>query len=215
MPPDFVVVMDTSGSMNLSINASPQDEEWLYETGDSLPDTNPRKIRVLSEPTRMTVAKQAFGSMQEHLHNDIDTRLLTFDGCYATVDNGLFKNTERRQLEQSVQNLRANGGTPLADSLKTAADAVDGRLRDALIVMFVDGEDGCGKNACVVSERIARMQPRLRVNIVNISDSELSNCVAQNTGGRVYSAHNADEIKNVLRKASEEVSIDPNCDDPL
>jgi len=210
-PPDFAVVLDTSGSMNLNIEVSPADEQWFLSTGVHLPEDNPRRVRMLSEPTRLTVAKQAFGGMLDNLHPDIDTRLITFDGCYNQIDQGLFDQSQRAQLKRGVQQLGANDGTPLASSLELAASQVDGRMRDALVVMFVDGEDGCERNACEVSRGIARQQPRLRVNVVNISDSELSNCIAENTGGRVYTARNAVEVASMLREASQEVSATPSC----
>ena len=210
-PPDFAVVLDTSGSMNLNIDVSPADDQWFHSTGVHLPENNPRRARMLSEPTRLTVAKQAFGGMLDTLHPDINTRLITFDGCYNQIDRGLFGQSQRDQLKRSVQQLGANDGTPLASSLELAASQVDGRLHDALVVMFVDGEDGCERNACAVSRSIARQQPRLRVNVVNISDSELSNCIAENTGGRVYTARNAAEVASMLREASEEVSSTPTC----
>ena len=209
--PDFAVVLDTSGSMNLNIDASAEDERWINTLGGNLPDSNPRRARVLSEPTRLSVAKQAFSGMLDNLHPAIDTRLITFDGCYNQIDQGLFNQSQRAQLKRGVQQLGANDGTPLASSLELAASQVDGRLHDALIVMFVDGEDGCERNACAVSRSIARQQPRLRVNVVNISDSELSNCIAENTGGRVYTARNAAEVESMLRDASEEVSANPGC----
>jgi len=210
-PPDFAVVLDTSGSMNLNIDVSPEDDLWFHSTGIRLPEDDPRRARMLSEPTRLTVAKQAFGGMLDNLHPAIDTRLVTFDGCHNQVDQGLFGKSQRAQLKRSVQQLGANDGTPLASSLELAASQVDGRWRDALIVMFVDGEDGCERNACAVSSSIAIQQPRLRVNVVNISDSELSNCIAENTGGRVYTARNEAEVESMLREASEEVSTNPKC----
>lgn len=210
-PPDFAVVLDTSGSMNFNIDATPDDELWMNNIGDRLPITNPRQVRILSEPTRLTVAKQAFSGMLEHLHSDVDTRLITFDGCYNQIDHGLYDDSKRALLKRRVHQLEAGAGTPLASSLEAAASKVDGRLRDALVVMFVDGEDGCGRNACAVSRSIAREQPRLRVNVVNISASELSNCIADNTGGRVYTARDADQVTSMLREASQEVSASPQC----
>lgn len=210
-PPDFVVVLDTSGSMDINIDVLPEDEHWFDTLGHRLPDSNPRRSRILSEPTRLSVAKQAFSGMLDNLHPDIDTRLITFDGCYEQNVHGLFDNTQRALLKHRVQQLDAYGGTPLASSLEAAASQVDGRLNDALIVMFVDGEDGCARDACAVSRRIALQQPRLRVNVVNISDSELSNCIAENTGGRVYAARNSIEVANVLREASQEVARSADC----
>ncbi|POD34432.1 hypothetical protein BKM14_06315 [Pseudomonas syringae pv. syringae] len=209
--PDFAVVLDTSGSMNLNIDTSSEDEAWMYHVGGALPADNPRKARVLAEPTRLTVAKQAFGAMLGQLHPDIDTRLITFQGCEGTVDQGVFQRDARQQLLAGVGKLSADGGTPLVASLIKAASLVDGRFKDALVVMFVDGEDGCGQNACEVSARIARQQPRLRMNVVNISDSKLSNCIAENTGGRVYAAREAGEVQRMLREAMEEVAAAPAC----
>jgi len=83
------------------------------------------------------------------------------------------------------------------------------------VVMFVDGEDGCHQNACDVSAQIARQQPRLRVNVVNISDSTLSNCIAENTGGRVYAANEVGEVQRMLREAVEEVAKTPSCADAI
>ncbi|MET0611944.1 MAG: hypothetical protein ABWZ39_11840 [Pseudomonas caspiana] len=211
--PDFVVVLDTSGSMNLNINTSAEDEAWMNKMSSKLPDNNPRKARLLAEPTRLTVAKQAFGAMVDHLHPDIDTRLITFQGCERTVDHGVFAPNARQQLITGVNQLDADDGTPLTASLIQAASKVDGRFKDAVVVMFVDGEDGCDKNACEASARIANQQPRLRVNLVNISDSKLSNCIAENTGGRVYAARDAAEVQRMLRQAMEEVADTPACAD--
>jgi len=209
--PDFVVVLDTSGSMNLNIDTSAEDEVWMSQMSGKLPNSNPRKARLLAEPTRLTVAKQAFGAMVDQLHPDIDTRLITFQGCGRTVDHGVFAPNARRQLITGVNQLDADDGTPLTASLIQAASKVDGRFKDAVVVMFVDGEDGCDLNACEVSARIASQQPRLRVNLVNISDSMLSNCIAENTGGRVYAASEAGEVQRMLREATEEVASSPNC----
>lgn len=209
--PDFAVVLDTSGSMSLNINTSAADEAWFNQIGNTLPDNNPRKARMLDEPTRLSVAKHAFGAMIGQLHPDIDTRLITFKGCEGTVDQGLFPHESRPQLITGVEKLSAGAGTPLVASLIQAASTVDGRFKDALVVMFVDGEDGCGQNACEVSARIASQQPRLRVNVVNISNNTLSNCIAENTGGRVYAARDASEVQRMLREAMEEVAITPTC----
>lgn len=209
--PDFVVVLDTSGSMNINIAASQADEQWFFQEGQHYDARHPRKAMLLSEPTRLAVAKNAFGGMIGSLHPDIDMRLITFAGCDRQVDQGVFAHAERQQLLAGLQNITANEGTPLAASLEKAASLVDGRRRDAVVVMFIDGEDGCERDVCAVSRRIAREQPRLRVNVVNIGESTLSNCIAENTGGRVYSASSEQEVSRILLQASEEVSSAAQC----
>ncbi|MWV14928.1 VWA domain-containing protein [Pseudomonas sp. L-22-4S-12] len=211
LPPEFAVVLDTSGSMNVNMDISKADEEWFMEIGQDLPEDNPRRQRLTSGLTRLDVAKQSFASMVGNLHGDIDMRLITFAGCDAQVDHGIFGQAQRPALVGGISALRARGGTPLASSLEEASSLVDGRERDAVIVMFIDGADGCEKDVCSVSKRIAREQPRLRVNVVNISDSDGSDCIADNTGGRVYAADNAEQVASMLREATEEVSQTASC----
>lgn len=209
--PDFVMILDTSGSMNLSQSATAQDEEWYGQVGDRLPADNPRRLRILAEPTRLTLAKQAFDETLAQLHPDIATRVLTFDGCQVIRDHGLFRADQRTDLLRLVDGLPAYQATPLAASLERAASQVDGRDKDAVVVMFVDGEDNCDRDVCAVAREIAQRQPRLRVNMVSLSENPLSRCVADATGGRVYAARDRQALAQGLQQATEEVARQPEC----
>lgn len=211
LPPQFVTVLDTSGSMNLSLAASKQDEEWFFTKGQRLPRNDPQRLRVTAGPTRLDAAKQSLTGMIDALHPDIDTRLITFAGCHRQVDRGLFNAARRPQLIAGIQGLEATDGTPLAASLAKAAGLVDGRDRDAVVMMFVDGEDGCDDDVCAVSRQIADAQPRLRVNLVSIGDGSVSTCIAENTGGRVYSSRDAGELAEAVKRASEELAAGTGC----
>ena len=214
LPPEFAVVLDTSGSMNVNMDISREDEEWFMEVGQDLPEDNPRRQRLTRGPTRLDVAKESFASMVGDLHGAIDMRLISFAGCTERVDHGLFGRQQRPALLDGIGTLQARGGTPLAASLRDAASLVDGRQRDAVIVIFIDGADGCGENVCSLSRRIAQEQPRLRVNVVNISANDGADCIAENTGGRVYSAESAEQVAHMLREATEEVSQSASCPAP-
>lgn len=209
--PQFVVVLDTSGSMELNTKAVKADEDWFF--GNNLNKyTDPeRTIRIFEKPSRMNVAQDSLAGMINALDPKIDTRLITFAGCESTPDQGVFKFGDRQRLINGIRGLVPNNGTPLADSLAKAASTVDGRNNDAVIVMFIDGEDGCQKDVCAVSRRIAQEQPRLRVNVVSIGAGGPSQCIAKNTGGRVYSSTNAAELAKQLKLASKEVSSSAKC----
>ncbi|MGV2836799.1 vWA domain-containing protein, partial [Pseudomonas shirazensis] len=118
---------------------------------------------------------------------------------------------QRPALISGIEGLVPNDGTALSASLDLAAKSMNGRDRDGVIVMFVDGADGCGEDVCAVAQRIAQEQPRLRVNLVNISNNSLANCIADSTGGRVYSGDNAVQVAAALKQASQEVSSSNNC----
>jgi len=48
--------------------------------------------------------------------------------------------------------------------------------------------------------------------VVNIGTGGPSRCIAENTGGRVYSSNNAAELGKQLKLASKEVASNAKCD---
>ncbi|MBA1324041.1 vWA domain-containing protein [Pseudomonas plecoglossicida] len=211
LPPEFSVVLDTSGSMLLSVAATAEDEQWFFQNIADPAIDQARVAEVTRAPVRIDVAKQSLKQMVDDLHPAIDTRFITFDGCRAPLDHGQFTPAQRPALISGIEGLVPNDGTALSASLDLAAKSMNGRDRDGVIVMFVDGADGCGEDVCAVAQRIAQEQPRLRVNLVNISNNSLANCIADSTGGRVYSGDNAVQVAAALKQASQEVSSSNNC----
>ncbi len=206
-PSEFAVVLDTSGSMDTRIRVKREDDPWYMTllakipiVEELLPSSGPKRV------TRMDVAKTSLTSVIENLDDGVAMRLVTFEGCGRPLDHGVFDQRQRAGLLDKVAALKARGGTALGDSLGAAALTMNGRDRDGVIVMFVDGRDSCGTSVCEVSEQIAQRQPRLRINVVNISAATGSNCAASNTGGRVYTANDAAAVAEALKQASQEVS---------
>ncbi|MCW4150323.1 VWA domain-containing protein [Halomonas sp. 18H] len=214
-PPEFITIFDTSGSMNLNIQTSIEDEQWFFNMPDFLRElriNDPRMQRMMAEPSRLSIAQHAFSDLVQAIDPDVDIGLVTYQGCEATVVQGVFTAEQRPQLIEGVQRLAANDGTPLAASLLRAAGMVDGKERDAVILAFVDGADGCDQNQCAVAQEIASRQPRLRVNVVDISNSGLSNCIAEQTGGRVFGSQDAELISTMLKEAGRATLSDDYCE---
>lgn len=209
---EFAVVLDTSGSMNERIRVKRADDPWYISLLAKIPVVE-QFLPSGKAPTttRLSVAKTALGAVIEDLDPKVAMRLVTFNGCKSPVDHGVFARDQRADLIDRIATLDARGGTALGVSLEAAAASMNGRERDGVIVMFVDGRDSCGTSICKVSEQIAQNQPRLRINIVNISASTGSNCAASNTGGRVYTADDAAAVAAALEEASREVSQGNGC----
>lgn len=209
---EFAVVLDTSGSMNERIRVKRADDPWYISLLAKIPVVEQFLPSGKAPPTtRLSVAKTALGAVIEDLDPKVAMRLVTFNGCNSPIDHGVFARDQRSDLIERIAGLNARGGTGLGISLEAAAASMDGRERDGVIVMFVDGRDSCGTSICKVSEQIAQNQPRLRINIVNISASTGSNCAASNTGGRVYTAEDAAAVAAALEQASREVSQGNGC----
>lgn len=213
-PPEFVAIFDTSGSMNLNIQTSREDELWFFNMPDALREfqiNDPRMQQIIASPSRLTVAQGAFTDLVQAIDPSVDIGLITYQGCDATVMQGMFSAEQRPQLIKGVNRLLANDGTPLGASLLQAANIVDGKERDAVILAFVDGDDGCGQDQCAIAQEIARQQPRLKINVVDISNSGLSNCIAEQTGGRVFGSQDAEIISTMLLDAGREALGEEYC----
>lgn len=213
-PPEFITIFDTSGSMNLNIQATQEDERWFFGMPDFVRQIrahDPRVQRLIAAPSRLKVAQDAFTDLVSAIDPQVDIGLVTYRGCEAPVMQGIFSAAQRSQLIKGIQQLTADDGTPLAASLLQAANAVDGRDRDAVILAFVDGADGCEQNHCAVAQEIASRQPRLRINVVDISNSGLSDCIAEQTGGRVFGSQDADMISTMLIDAGREALSEEYC----
>lgn len=209
-PPEFSIVFDTSRSMGLNIGISKADEDWFFgPNSGSLRSV--RALNMVTGPSRLEVGKKAIHNMVSSLHPDISTRLLTFNSCGRIADHGLFSPTKRDFLLQTIDKLHTYDGTPSAKALQIAASQMNGVTEDAMIVLIIDGEDGCGMNICAVADHIATHQPRLRVNVVDVSGFGLSNCVAEKTRGRIYSSNDVSKINQIFRESIEEVAADSNC----
>lgn len=216
LPPEFVVIFDTSGSMNLNILATLEDEIWYFGMSEFQQMLlrnmgNERLLALESGSSRLDVAKDAVSRIVSQLHPDIDMGLITYAGCGHPVQQGVFSVEQRDQLIAGIQTLHAGDGTPLAESLVAASELVDGQGRDAVILAFVDGTDGCEQDQCQVAAEIARNQPRLTINVVDVSSGGLSNCLAEQTGGTVFTSQDSGEVAQMLKDASYQLLDESYC----
>ncbi|MCX5590594.1 vWA domain-containing protein [Alcaligenes endophyticus] len=206
--PEFFIVFDTSGSMNLNINAKKADEDWYFSLSELervlLTGENEQRAReIFGGTARITVARSAFRQMLDKLPKEQDVHLLTFtQECGPPKSWGNFSGARRGELKRIIDDVPIDNSTNLASSLAWAAARVDGVSRDALIVLFVDGADGCEQNICAIAQSIAKEKPRLKVNVVDITGQGLASCVASATGGRIVSPRQAAQVSSALHQAT-------------
>jgi hypothetical protein len=58
---------------------------------------------------------------------------------------------------------------------------------------------------------LKRAKPHLKINVVDITGTGAGNCVAQATGGKVYTARNADEVVAMTERAAREAMGPEGC----
>ncbi len=217
LAPQVVLVFDASGSMGKPIAQDADSEQILEQLVRGLPVFGDvfRGMERLRRPEfkrrRIDAAKQAAGKVIAELPSDIDIGLVVLRDCPAATKVGFYPPAQRRRLQRQIAAIHPLGGTPLGDAVAKAGEMINGVDRQALMVVISDGQESCGVNPCAIGRRISRVKPKLTINVVDILGTGAGTCLAQVTGGRVFTAQNANEIKTMLKRATADVQVPAHC----
>jgi len=219
LAPEMVVVFDASGSMMVNINATREEEIWAFTILNRSPlamqflspQERAKFDRLLSPPTRMMTAQQATVNVLQRLPSDVSTGLVVVDECPVSRNLGRFAPSQRGQMINRLRGLSPRQGTPLADGILEAGQLVDGVNKESTILLVSDGGESCGGDPCLVARNLARQKPHLKINVVDIGGSGAAACVAQATGGKVFSVSNLSELKIGMDRAAQDALGPSHC----
>ncbi len=216
--PDLVMVFDASGSMRLPIDMDDATAARLMGGGGfgglagGLLDSLITQIATsASGPSRIDAAKQASRRIVKSLPSDVDVGLVLVEDCPSARPIGFYSPSQRGALLGGIGSIHPVRGTPLASGIQRAAAMVDGVNHPGVIVVISDGKESCRRDPCGTARRIARAKPMLTINVVDITGTGAGNCVASATGGKVFTAKNAQQLNAMLRRATQEVSGPARC----
>jgi hypothetical protein len=214
----MVIVFDNSGSMNLNIEVTNEQEQRLMQSnvggmlGMLLSGTPGMPIdQFTREPKRITVARQSVADVVRRIPSDVRAGLVTVGACPAAQSRGFFGPGERSALMSQIQRLEPDRGTPLADGVAKAGAMLDGVSRQAMMLVVTDGMETCGGDPCAQARRLAAAKQHLTINVVDIGNSGSGNCLAQATGGQVFTAQSVNALKLGLERATKGMLGPANC----
>jgi len=222
LAPEMAIVFDTSGSMNFSMLTSKADLQ-RFENMRAQAQQNPlaalmiigqlqqMERDIMREPKRMSVAKQAAIGVVRRIPSDVGIGLVLVGDCPNAQSLGFFPPAQHPNLRGRIGSLSPNGGTPLADGVRRAGALLDGRNKESLMVVISDGEESCNGDPCAVARQLAQSKPNLKINVVDILGTGAGNCLAQATGGQVFTARNVNEMNVMLEKAAKDAIGPGNC----
>ncbi|NAW33454.1 vWA domain-containing protein [Halomonas alimentaria] len=115
-------------------------------------------------------------------------------------------------LAEQVRALNPQGMTPIAESLRLAAEQIPLTAEAADIILVTDGLETCGGDPCDVAARLAEQGLAIRAHVVGfgLSDDEIQqlSCVTEQTGGELFQTHSGAELAGALSRV-EEVAAEP------
>ena len=113
-----------------------------------------------------------------------------------------------------VRALNPGGLTPLANSVRAAAEVLDFRQRPGVIVVVTDGNETCGGRPCATAAALAGEAQDLTIHVIGFravvdfwtwdnpeqerGKDMVAQCLAQMTGGRYVKTETVDELVEAL-----------------
>jgi len=220
LAPEMVVVFDASGSMDISMLATPEEIQKASAvqgaadilTGILLGSSAPSTMQhIFREPKRITTARQATVAVVEQLPKDVNAGLVLVERCPGARSVGFFPPAQRGQLLRRLKGVVPMEGTPLADGISRAGAMLDGVNRESVMLVVSDGEESCNQDPCAVARDLARRKPHLKINVVDILGTGAGNCLAAATGGKVFTASNVKDLQLMTRQAAKDVLAPAHC----
>ncbi|WDI32955.1 VWA domain-containing protein [Hyphococcus flavus] len=178
---DSILVLDASGSM------------WGQIEGEA----------------KITIAKQVLGDLLNDLPAERRLGLIAYGhnrkGDCTDIEELAAVGAERAAIASAVQGLNPKGKTPMADSIKLAADKLKFTEEKATVILVSDGIETCEPDPCGVAASLEQASVDLTVHVVGFDVTEENEqaqlrCIAENTGGKYVSASDAGELGDALEE---------------
>jgi Mg-chelatase subunit ChlD len=196
-------MLDTSGSMGLPPDAAMNELTDRVGQGDWLAILEFKRL-LFQTPrhlSRLGIAVTALESLVDALPPERELGLVTSGRCEGPRQVGVFDAGHRQALKQLADSIQPEEGTPLAAGLAAAGAMLEGEPTP-LLVVITDGAETCGGDPCAEAQALQSRMPGLRINVVDLSGSNVAACLAQTTGGRVFAPDQAVEITADIGEAA-------------
>jgi len=129
--------------------------------------------------------------------------------------------SSRQAIIRAVDSINPKGKTPLTQAIRFAAEQLKNRDAPTSIVVISDGKESCNANPCAMAKVVREGGIDLRVHVIGFDvsqqEAEQLKCIANNGGGKYFSADNAGELAHSLaavRKEVIEASTQPAAKQP-
>lgn len=115
---------------------------------------------------------------------------------------------DANKIRSAVRALNPKGKTPMADSLRAAAQALRSTENKATVILVSDGIETCAPDPCAVAAELKKAGVNFTAHVIgfDVTDPTAKNqlqCIARATGGVYLDANNAAALEQALGRAVE------------
>ena len=195
------LMLDSSGSMADETN-----------TGEPRIDAAKRVLTdviaaIPSDRPELNVGFRVFG------HEGNNTQAGKAESCQSSDLTVPIQGVNKEALQSQVDDYSPVGWTPIGLSLQRANDdfpVASETVRNA-IVLVTDGLETCDADPCAIATSLKQGDKQITIYVVGLGLDEeelrITSCIAENSGGRIVGAQNAEELSVALFSFLEELQV--------
>ncbi len=164
---------------------------------------------------RMDVAKKVLKETLDSMPADAQLGLLLYGhrkakDCKDIELAAPIGGEDAAALGKMITDLTPKGETPIADSLRQAAKSFKAfKGQQNSIILVTDGVEECKGDPCKAAQELKDAGLDVAVNIVGFTlgekEGQALQCVSDITGGKYYSASNAEGLTDALKQVQQKV----------
>jgi len=195
------LILDSSGSMAEQTNTGESRIDAakgvLNEVIEAIPEDRPE----------INVGFRVFG----HLGNN--TEAGRAESCESSDLTVPISGVDKEALNEQVANYAPVGWTPIGLSLERAAGDFPAASDDVVnaIILVTDGLETCGRDPCAIATALKESDAAVSAYVggLGLDQEELriTGCIAENTGGQIVGAQNAQELSAALFTFLQELEV--------
>lgn len=195
------LILDSSGSMAEETNTGEPRidaaKRVLSEVIEAIPDDRPE----------INVGFRVFG------HRGNNTEAGKAESCESSDLTVPIEGVDKDALNEQVANYAPVGWTPIGLSLERAGADFPAAAENVVnaIILVTDGLETCDRDPCAIATSLKQSEAAVTAYVVGLGLDEeelrITGCIAENTGGQIIGAQNADELATALFSFLEELQV--------
>jgi von Willebrand factor type A domain len=195
------LIMDSSGSMGAETDTGEPRidaaKRVLNQVIDAIPDDRPE----------INVGFRVFGHLGDN------TEAGRPESCQSSELTVPVQGVDKAALRQQVADYTPVGWTPIGLSLERAGGdfpPASDTVTNA-IILVTDGLETCDADPCAIATSLKQSDAAVTVYVVGLGLDEeelrITSCIAENSGGQIIGAQNADQLSAALFTFLEELEV--------
>ena len=196
-------------------------ELMLDSSGSMADETNTGETRIDAAKSVLTDVIAAIPSDRPEInvgfrvfgHKGNNTQAGKQESCQSSDLTVPIQGVDKEALQGQVNDYAPVGWTPIGLSLQRANDdfpVASDTVKNA-IVLVTDGLETCDADPCAIATSLKQGDQQITIYVVGLGLNEdelrITSCIAENSGGRIVGAQNAEELSAALFTFLEELQV--------